>query len=83
MATKMTGARLFGQILKAYGVTHLFFMDAVLRRALAEQGVSAKDRLAPAVAKSRIRKIRYCSVVTCPSSSNVQMATSTKKMSSC
>ena len=36
MPTKMTGARLFGQILKAYGVTHLFFMDAVLRRALAE-----------------------------------------------
>ena len=36
MAQKMTGARLFGQILKAYGVTHLFFMDAVLRRALAE-----------------------------------------------
>ena len=36
MATKMTGARLFGQILKSYGVTHLFFMDAVLRRALAE-----------------------------------------------
>ncbi len=36
MATKMNGARLFGQILKSYGVTHLFFMDAVLRRALAE-----------------------------------------------
>jgi acetolactate synthase-1/2/3 large subunit len=36
MAQKMRGARLFGQMLKAYGVTHLFFMDAVLRRALAE-----------------------------------------------
>jgi acetolactate synthase I/II/III large subunit len=36
MAQEMRGARLFGQILKAYGVTHLFFMDAVLRRALAE-----------------------------------------------
>lgn len=36
MAQKMRGARLFGQILKSYGVTHLFFMDAVLRRALAE-----------------------------------------------
>ncbi len=36
MAKKMTGARLFGQILKSYGLTHLFFMDAVLRRALAE-----------------------------------------------
>src|SRR5918999_4410954 len=36
MAEKMTGARLFAQLLQAYGVTHLFFMDAVLRRALAE-----------------------------------------------
>ncbi len=36
MAQKMTGARLFAQILKAYGVTHVFFMDAILRRALAE-----------------------------------------------
>ncbi len=36
MAQAMRGARLFGQILKAYGVSHLFFMDAVLRRALAE-----------------------------------------------
>ena len=32
----MTGTRLFAQLLQAYGVTHLFFMDAVLRRALAE-----------------------------------------------
>ena len=36
MAQKMTGARLFAQMLKAYGVTHVFFMDAILRRALAE-----------------------------------------------
>ena len=36
MAEKMTGARLFAQTLKAYGVSHVFFMDAVLRRALAE-----------------------------------------------
>ncbi len=36
MAQQMRGARLFGQVLKAYGVSHLFFMDAVLRRALAE-----------------------------------------------
>lgn len=36
MAQKMTGARLFGQVLKSYGLTHLFFMDAVLRRALAQ-----------------------------------------------
>ncbi|RPI42564.1 MAG: thiamine pyrophosphate-binding protein [Betaproteobacteria bacterium] len=36
MPQKMTGARLFAQTLKAYGVSHVFFMDAVLRRALAE-----------------------------------------------
>ena len=36
MAQKMTGARLIPHLLKAYGVTHVFFMDAVLRRALAE-----------------------------------------------
>ena len=36
MAQKMTGARLFAQTLKAYGVSHVFFMDAILRRALAE-----------------------------------------------
>jgi acetolactate synthase-1/2/3 large subunit len=36
MAQKMKGARLIAQMLKAYGVTHVFFMDAILRRALAE-----------------------------------------------
>lgn len=36
MAEKMSGARLFARTLQAYGVTHVFFMDAVLRRALAE-----------------------------------------------
>ena len=36
MAQKMTGARLFARTLQAYGVSHVFFMDAVLRRALAE-----------------------------------------------
>jgi acetolactate synthase-1/2/3 large subunit len=36
VAEKMTGARLFAQMLQAYGVTHVFFMDAILRRALAE-----------------------------------------------
>lgn len=36
MAQKMTGARLIARMLKAYGVTHVFFMDAILRRALAE-----------------------------------------------
>lgn len=36
MAKKMTGARLLAETLKAYGVSHVFFMDAILRRALAE-----------------------------------------------
>ncbi len=36
MAEKLTGARLFARMLEAYGVTHVFFMDAILRRALAE-----------------------------------------------
>src|SRR5262252_11030376 len=36
MAEKMNGARLFARMLKAYGVTHVFFMDAILRRVLAE-----------------------------------------------
>lgn len=36
MTDKITGARYFAQLLKAYGVNHVFFMDAVLRRALAE-----------------------------------------------
>ena len=36
MAEKMTGARLFAHTLEAYGVSHVFFMDAILRRALAE-----------------------------------------------
>jgi acetolactate synthase-1/2/3 large subunit len=36
MAEKMKGSRLVAHLLKAHGVTHIFFMDAVLRRALAE-----------------------------------------------
>ena len=36
MADKMKGSRLIAHLLKAHGVTHVFFMDAVLRRALAE-----------------------------------------------
>lgn len=32
----ITGARYLAQLLSAYGVTHVFFMDAVLRRSLAE-----------------------------------------------
>ncbi len=33
---KMKGARLVAQLLQAHGVSYVFFMDAVLRRALAE-----------------------------------------------
>ncbi len=36
MTSKMNGATYFARLLEAYGVTHVFFMDAVLRRALAE-----------------------------------------------
>lgn len=36
MSKKMTGAKYFAKLLEAYGVTHIFFMDAILRRALAE-----------------------------------------------
>src|ERR1019366_6395165 len=36
MAQKMTGERLMAQMLKAHGVTHVFFMDAIMRRVLAE-----------------------------------------------
>jgi hypothetical protein len=32
----MNGATYFARLLEAYDVTHVFFMDAVLRRALAE-----------------------------------------------
>jgi len=43
MAQKMTGARYLAEMLKAYGVSHVFFMDAILRRALAEmEGVGIK-----------------------------------------
>ncbi len=33
---KMTGARYIAEILKGYGVTHVFFMPAILRKALPE-----------------------------------------------
>jgi len=36
MSNKMSGAKYFAKLLEAYGVTHIFFMDAILRRALAE-----------------------------------------------
>lgn len=45
MAQKMTGARLFAQTLKAYGVTHVFFMDAILRRVLAEMEATGIKRI--------------------------------------
>ncbi|MDH3315175.1 MAG: thiamine pyrophosphate-binding protein [Betaproteobacteria bacterium] len=45
MAQKMTGARLFAQTLKAYGVTHVFFMDAILRRVLAEMETTGIKRI--------------------------------------
>lgn len=36
MKDHVTGARYFAQLLKGYGVSHVFFMDAILRRALGE-----------------------------------------------
>ena len=33
---RMTGARMVARMLQAHGVDHVFFMDAILRRALAE-----------------------------------------------
>lgn len=36
MGQKMTGARMVARMLQAHGVDHVFFMDAILRRALAE-----------------------------------------------
>lgn len=36
MARKMTGARFIGEMLHGYGVTHVFFVEAILRRALME-----------------------------------------------
>ena len=34
--SKMTGARLFAEMLQGYGVTHLFFVPAIMSKALAE-----------------------------------------------
>jgi len=36
LAETMTGGRFIARTLRAYGVTHVFFMDAILRRALIE-----------------------------------------------
>lgn len=45
MTTKMNGATYFARLLEAYGVTHVFFMDAVLRRALAEMEDTKINRI--------------------------------------
>lgn len=36
MSTPITGGRIIAEILQAHGVEHVFFMDAILRRALVE-----------------------------------------------
>src|SRR5581483_2299756 len=36
MPSEMTGARFIAETFQAYGVTHVFFVDAILRSALAE-----------------------------------------------
>lgn len=41
----MNGAKYFAKLLEAYGVTHVFFMDAVLRRALAEMEDTSIHRI--------------------------------------
>ncbi|MGZ8212295.1 MAG: hypothetical protein ACXWUH_17460 [Burkholderiales bacterium] len=33
---KMTGARAFAEMMKGYGVDHIFFVPAILSKALAE-----------------------------------------------
>ena len=45
MAQKMTGARLLAQTLKAYGVSHVFFMDAIIRRVLPEIELAGIKRI--------------------------------------
>jgi len=41
---KMTGARYIAEALKGYGVTHLFFVPAILRRTMAEIEEHARIR---------------------------------------
>ena len=36
MAPRMTGARFIAESIKGYGVTHVFFVEAILRRSLME-----------------------------------------------
>ena len=45
--TKITGSRYIAETLAAYGLDHVFFMDAVLRRTLAE---CARPRCMEAIA---------------------------------
>ena len=45
MPAPITGASLLARMLAAYGVTHVFFMDAVLRRLLAELDDSSIERV--------------------------------------
>jgi acetolactate synthase I/II/III large subunit len=45
LAEKITGAKYFVKLLESYGVTHVFFMDAVLRRALAEMEDTSITRI--------------------------------------
>jgi len=36
-SSKMTGARFIAETFKGYGVTHVFYVEAILRRALVEK----------------------------------------------
>ena len=45
MTQKMTGARLSAQTLKAYGVSHIFFIDAIMRRVLPEIELAGIQRI--------------------------------------
>ena len=42
---KMTGAKYLAEALKAYGVTHVFFVPAVLRKSLAEMDMVGIKRV--------------------------------------
>ncbi len=47
MSNSMTGGRIIAKMLQAHGVEHVFFMDAILRRALVEmEGLGIKRVLA-------------------------------------
>ena len=42
---RMTGAKFMADTLKAYGVTHVFLVPAILRRALAEMDLIGIKRV--------------------------------------